>query len=203
MKKTILFVGLFYFAIANLVSCKSKEAETTLKFTVTFIKGEAKTINVPATIKVFDTISESETVQTGKDATVDLNSDLGAIRLLGDTNVNLKKLSKDVTTFEVSQGNILVKSSKLSKGQTLNVITPTVVAAVRGTQFWGQVNKETESGTFAVRDGAVEITRKSDQSVILIEKGQALDIDPKSTSWKVRTAKQGELDAMAQIDEMK
>ncbi len=186
-----------------LISCNSEKEIKPSNFTVAFLKGEAERVNLPSKLKAFDLIPESETVKTSASAVLDLATDLGSIRLLGETTVILAKLNQETLEFNVNNGNILVKSTKLQKGQTLRVSTPTVVAAVRGTEFWGQVNKETETGTFAVRDGAVEITRKSDNITILIEKGQALDIDPKAKDWKVRTAKQGELDAMAQIDEIK
>ncbi len=189
------------FSLVSIPNCK-KEIKAKV-FTVTFLKGEAEKSQEPKAIKVFDSLPQAEVIKTAKDSTLDISSDLGTMRLLGDSMVSLETLTEDLLTLNVSEGNILVKSSKLTKGQSLKVITPTVVAAVRGTQFWGQVNKETETGTFAVREGAVEITRKSDNVSFLIETGKALDIDPKNKDWKVRSAKQGELDAMAQIDEIK
>jgi hypothetical protein len=195
-----LLIIVFQFSFLN---CKPEAEKKPLSFTISFLKGEAEKLKTPAKLSVFETLPESETIKTAPTAVLDLASDLGTMRMLGDTTVNLAVLNQDILELDVTEGNILVKSSKLKKGQTLRVSTPTVVAAVRGTEFWGQVNKATETGTFAVRDGAVEITRKSDNVSILIEKGQALDIDPKVKDWKVRTAKQGELDAMAQIDEIK
>jgi hypothetical protein len=201
-RKFIIFLTLSL-ALFAFQFCKPESEPKALTFNVSFLKGEAERLVTPAKLKVFDTLPESETIKTAKDSVLDLASDLGTMRMLGGTNVSLTQLSKDNLELNVTEGNILVKAAKLKKGQTLKVSTPTVVAAVRGTEFWGQVNKETETGTFAVRDGAVEITRKSDGASILVEKGNALDIDPKSKDWKVRTAKQGELDAMAQIDEIK
>ncbi|EMG10215.1 sigma factor regulatory protein, FecR/PupR domain protein [Leptospira interrogans serovar Icterohaemorrhagiae str. Verdun HP] len=97
----------------------------------------------------------------------------------------------------------MIKAGNLAKGQSLIVHTPTVVAAVRGTQFWGRVNGKDETGTFAVREGAVEITRKSDNAKVLIEAGQALDLKPGDRDLKVRVAAKEELAAMEQIDQMK
>ncbi len=200
--KLKIFIGLGIL-LSLVLNCGSQQTAKTFSFNVAFLKGEAERSGATAKLKTFDTIPESETVTTAKDAILDLASDLGTMRMLGSTNVKLSQVSADHLEFDVSDGNILVKAAKLNKGQTLRVSTPTVVAAVRGTEFWGQVNKESELGTFAVRDGAVEIMRKADGVAILIEKGQALDIDPKAKEWKVRPAKQGELDAMSQIDQMK
>ncbi len=204
MKKfiTVIFgISLLFFLATNCTA--QKEAPIENQFTISFLQGSAERFIKPGKLKAFDTLPVSEIVKTEASAILDLSSVLGSMRLLGNTKVSLAQLSEDQLMFEVTEGNILVKSAKLKKGQTLKVSTPTVVAAVRGTEFWGQVNKETTTGTFAVRDGAVEILRKSDNSSIVIEKGQALDIDPKAKEWKVRTAKQGELDAMAQIDQIK
>ncbi|BDA79262.1 sigma factor regulatory protein FecR [Leptospira kobayashii] len=199
MKQFLSFLTLV--SIFTFANCK--EEPKSKVFTISFLKGEAEKSQEPKALKTYDVLPQSEVIRTTKGSTLDLASDLGTMRLLGDTVVSLDTLTQDALTLSVSEGNILVKAAKLNKGQSLKVITPTVVAAVRGTQFWGQVNKETETGTFAVRDGAVEITRKSDNVSFTVEKGNALDIDPKNKDWKIRTAKQGELDAMSQIDEIK
>lgn len=204
MKNKIPSTFVLPLLLALSVHCASKVETTEPEgFAVSFLQGSAERFIKPAKLKPLDLLPVSEIVKTDSNSILDLSSTLGSLRLLGDTKVSLAQLTEDQLTFEVTEGNILVKSTKLKKGQSLKVSTPTVVAAVRGTEFWGQVNKETTTGTFAVRDGAVEIIRKSDNSSIIIEKGQALDIDPKAKDWKVRPAKQGELDAMAQIDQIK
>ncbi|EMN18081.1 sigma factor regulatory protein, FecR/PupR family [Leptospira borgpetersenii str. Brem 328] len=148
-------------------------------------------------------VTEKQSVKTDSDAVLDLTSKLGSFRLLGGSTATLAALNADSASFQVSEGNILIKASKLTKGQSLLVDTPTVVAAVRGTQFWGRVNKKDETGTFAVREGAVEITRKSDNIKVLVEAGQAVDLKPGDKDLKTRAAAKEELAAMEQIDQMK
>ncbi|TGN07923.1 adhesin Lsa19 [Leptospira ilyithenensis] len=201
MKRFTFLFFLTVVLVCSFVNCK--EEPKSKVFTISFLKGEAEKSQEPKSLRAYDILPQSEVIRTAKGASLDLASDLGTMRMLGDTVVSLDALTQDALSLTVSEGNILVKAAKLNKGQSLKVVTPTVVAAVRGTQFWGQVNKETETGTFAVRDGAVEITRKSDNVSFTVEKGNALDIDPKNKDWKIRTAKQGELDAMSQIDEIK
>ncbi|EMO62825.1 sigma factor regulatory protein, FecR/PupR family [Leptospira borgpetersenii serovar Pomona str. 200901868] len=148
-------------------------------------------------------VTEKQSVKTDSDAVLDLTSKFGSFRLLGGSTATLAALNADSASFQVSEGNILIKASKLTKGQSLLVDTPTVVAAVRGTQFWGRVNKKDETGTFAVREGAVEITRKSDNIKVLVEAGQAVDLKPGNRDLKTRAAAKEELAAMEQIDQMK
>lgn len=188
--------------LSSFTVCKSKTQEGS-EAVVTFLKGKAVILETGKGLVPLANVVEKQSVKTEADAVVDLTSKLGSFRLLGGSTANVAALNAEAARFQVSEGNVLVKSSKLSKEQTLTVDTPTVVAAVRGTQFWGRVNGKDESGTFAVREGAVEITRKSDNRKILIEAGQALDLKPGEAELKLRTAAKEELAAMEQIDQMK
>ncbi|TGL99107.1 iron dicitrate transport regulator FecR [Leptospira barantonii] len=192
-------------AIAVLFSftvCKPKVAESS-DAVVTFLKGKASVIETGKDLSPLANVTEKQSVKTDSDAVLDLTSKLGSFRLLGGSTATLATLNAESASFQVSEGNVLIKAGKLAKGQSLLVDTPTVVAAVRGTQFWGRVNGKDESGTFAVREGAVEITRKSDNVRVLIEAGQALDLKPGEKDLKPRTAAKEELAAMEQIDQMK
>ncbi|EQA51627.1 adhesin Lsa19 [Leptospira kmetyi] len=192
-------------AIAVLFSftvCKPKVAESS-DAVVTFLKGKASVIGTGKELSPLANVTEKQSVKTDSEAVLDLTSKLGSFRLLGGSTATLATLNAESASFQVSEGNVLIKAGKLAKGQSLLVDTPTVVAAVRGTQFWGRVNGKDESGTFAVREGAVEITRKSDNARVLIEAGQAVDLKPGEKDLKPRTAAKEELAAMEQIDQMK
>ncbi|RHX83972.1 adhesin Lsa19 [Leptospira stimsonii] len=182
--------------------CKPKIAESS-DAVVTFLKGKASIVESGKEISPLTNVSERQTVRTETDAVLDLTSKLGSFRLLGGSVAKVATLNAETVSFQVSDGNVLIKTSKLTKGQSLTVDTPTVVAAVRGTQFWGRVNGKDESGTFAVREGSVEITRKSDNARVLIEAGQAVDLKPGDKELKTRVAAKEELSAMEQIDQMK
>ncbi|EPG67565.1 FecR domain-containing protein [Leptospira wolffii] len=183
-------------------ACKPKVDETT-DAVVTFIKGTATTEKSGSVLKPTDRVPESETVVTEKDAVLDLTTTLGTIRLLGGTEASVAALRADQNYIKVNEGNILVKVVKLNKNESISIDTPTVVAAVRGTQFWGRVNRADETGTFAVREGSVLITRKVDEARVLIKAGEAVDLSPDAKTLKTRSAAPGELAAMEQIDQMK
>ncbi|MCL8266277.1 adhesin Lsa19 [Leptospira weilii] len=188
---------LFFFIV-----CKPKALESS-DAVVTFLKGKAFILETGKELFPLANVTEKQSVKTDSDAVLDLTSKLGSFRLLGGSTATLAALNADSASFQVSEGNVLIKASKLTKGQSLLVDTPTVVAAVRGTQFWGRVNGKDETGTFAVREGAVEIIRKSDNAKVLIEAGQAVDLKPGDRDLKTRAAAKEELAAMEQIDQMK
>ncbi len=193
----LLIAILFFFIV-----CKPKVLESS-DAVVTFLRGKASIVETGKELSPLANVTEKQSVKTDSDAVLDLTSKLGSFRLLGGSTATLAALNADSASFQVSEGNILIKASKLTKGQSLLVDTPTVVAAVRGTQFWGRVNKKDETGTFAVREGAVEITRKSDNIKVLVEAGQAVDLKPGDRDLKTRAAAKEELAAMEQIDQMK
>lgn len=183
-------------------ACKPKE-EGGVKAVVTFLSGKATALKSGKDLKYNDLVPEEETIHTAKDGLVDLTTPLGTIRLLGGTETSLAALKQDQAYLKVNDGNILVKVVKLSKNQSISVDTPAVVAAVRGTQFWGQVNRSAETGTFAVREGSVLITRKTDESRVLVKAGEAVDLKPGMAPLATRPALDAELSAMDQIDQMK
>ncbi|TGK00021.1 iron dicitrate transport regulator FecR [Leptospira langatensis] len=193
---------LISFLIGAFAFCKPKEEETT-DAVVTFLVGKASTEKANTILKINDTIKEAETVKTDKDSTLDLTTTLGTVRLLGGSEASVAALRADQNYIKVNEGNILVKVVKLNKNESISIDTPTVVAAVRGTQFWGQVNRANETGTFAVREGSVQITRKDDEARVLIKAGEAVDLGPGVKTLKVREAAKAELAAMEQIDQMK
>ncbi|EJO69017.1 adhesin Lsa19 [Leptospira kirschneri] len=197
IRLTIVFLVLIFFNV-----CKPKTVESS-DAVVTFLKGKASIIETGKELSIYTNVTERQSVKTESEAVLDLTSKLGSFRLLGGSTATIAALNSESASFQVSEGNVLIKAGNLAKGQSLIVHTPTVVAAVRGTQFWGRVNGKDETGTFAVREGAVEITRKSDDAKILIEAGQALDLKPGDKYLKVRVAAKEELAAMEQIDQMK
>ncbi|AVV50671.1 sigma factor regulatory protein, FecR/PupR family [Leptospira santarosai str. HAI134] len=198
MIRLLIAIPILFFSVV----CKPKAFESS-DAVVTFLKGKASIVETGKELSPLANVTEKQSVKTDSDAVLDLTSKLGSFRLLGGSTATLAALNADSASFQVSEGNVLIKAGKLTKGQSLLVDTPTVVAAVRGTQFWGRVNGRDETGTFAVREGAVEITRKSDHTKVLIEAGQAVDLKPGDKELKARAAAKEELAAMEQIDQMK
>ena len=124
------------------------------------------------------------------------------IRLLGNAEFDVGTLLEPDMRVSMEAGDVLVRADRLSPGESLEVVTPTAVAAVRGTQFWGRVNPADQPGIFAVREGSVEITVRATNESVTVEAGRAVVIAPGGESIEERAAAEGELGAMEQIDEI-
>lgn len=123
-------------------------------------------------------------------------------RVLASSEVLIASAENDRMHLRLDNGNIILNVDKLPKGSEFMIETPTAVAAVRGTQFWGRVEGAQIGSpvtTFAVREGAVEILTKVSGQVFKVEQGQALDIpeDPAAVPL-IRPALAEELAAMEQ-----
>jgi hypothetical protein len=201
VKKTVLSVLLLsVFAL----TFQGKEVAH-FKAVVVYLAGTAEKDVGSGWIRAFveDELAVDSRIRTGEGTVLDLSTSVGSLRLLGDTEFELESLQKKEQSVKVTGGDILVKVKKLARGQSFTVDTPTVLAGVRGTQFWGRVNRQDESGTFAVREGSITLTRKRDGTTVTVRQGQAVDIDPGADDLVTRDALQAELDAMEQIDEMR
>ena len=132
---------------------------------------------------------------------------LAGCRLLESSECSLTAVEKNSMQLDVTQGNVVLNLAKLPGESIFRLETPTAVASVRGTQFWGRVDTKQAGNpvtTFAVREGKVDILDKVSKGSFNLEKGQALDIpkDPAATP-SVRVALAGEMQAMEQADAIK
>ena len=135
---------------------------------------------------------------SGCQADFALNAIAGC-RLLPSSHCVLTGTSPADMRLEVKSGNVILNLKKLPPNAKFQVETPTAIASVRGTQFWGRVDKaETPNPvtTFAVREGSVEIFSKTAGKTFMLEKGQALDIPLQAAEPVFRPALQEELAAM-------
>ena len=149
---------------------------------------------------------ETDTLMTPDGAQLDvtLNGKAGC-RVLPQTEVSLQSTGSDMKV-QVARGNVILNLDKLNEGSTFQVETPTAIASVRGTQFWGRVETASTGDpvtTFAVREGAVEVLVKSASQSFRLEQGQALDIPLSGALPVVRPALAGELQAMEQADSIR
>jgi len=147
-------------------------------------------------------LKRKDVVRTGANASVDIIwKNKWGYRLLGNSECVLAKTRKIDSMIEMREGNILVNVKNLPEGTILQISTPTAIAGVRGTQFWGRVNPDPDNlmVTFAVRRGEVDITIKETQETLRVLRGQALEIPTKAEDIQIRPAKIVEMQAMAQI----
>lgn len=134
-------------------------------------------------------------------------NDLLGCRVLASSEVQIADAKEKLMRLKLDNGNVILNVNKLAKDVEFKVETPTAVAAVRGTQFWGRVEGAQINSpvtTFAVREGSIEIFPKGTEKGFTVNQGQALDI-PKDASLVpvIRPALAEELAAMEQASTIK
>ncbi len=160
-------------------------------------------------VKENDILKKGDTLQTSLDCTADMSMNgLAGCRVLAKTKLEIVGWKKESMSLSVFEGNVILNLKKLPKDSVFKLETPTAVATVRGTQFWGRVKHGSPGNdhpitTFAVREGTVEITDKTSSRTFELQKGQALDI-PKNptTPPSTRQALPEEMQAMQQADDI-
>ena len=154
-------------------------------------------------------IQNGEALQSGDRLTTNGDSRLDIIkaggwgyRLLQSSDCVIHTVAGK-TEIEMLQGNVIFKIIP-TKGRNLTVRTPVVVAAVRGTQFWGQVTPSGEShnAIFAVREGSVKMTVLKSKKTWMLKAGQAMEIHGDEGTAETRAAKPAELEAIGQIADL-
>jgi len=209
IKKAILISVIANMLLVIAATCKDKpkkepEVEAP-EFRVQFILGKAerKKNDGWQTLKKGQILKKNDVIRTKKKSTLDINiAGLASIRLLSKTRLKLNNIEVDKIRATIPRGDILVKVAQLKKNMEFKIVSPTAVAGVRGTEFWGQVKKKGKAGTFAVKDGSIELTLKASGEKVIVKKGQAIDYSAKGKKLKVRKSKKGERKAMAQMDDM-
>ena len=156
-------------------------------------------------VKEHDILKKGDSLQTGPDCTADMSmNDMAGCRVLASSKVDVMGWKPENMSLSVSEGNVILNLKKLPKDSSFKLETPTAIATVRGTQFWGRVENsmpENPVTTFAVREGVVEITDKASAKTFEIQKGQALDISKEGgVGPSVREALPAEMQAMEQAD---
>lgn len=140
-----------------------------IKVKVSFVAGDVKVKSSesdqgkkPA---VGDVLSSNQTITTGDKASVDLQFANGShLRVRANTEIILKKLYEDsngrTEELFMKQGMLVATVSKEKKTDKFNIVTPTVLAGVRGTKFLVSVNpnkRKQDVTRVSVVEGSVAI----------------------------------------------
>jgi hypothetical protein len=138
MKKPV-FVLVLLAVITMLPICK-KNPE--LMVTVQFSVGDARIVSASGekAASSGDVVSYNDSIVTGASSVVDLNfGTKGVIRITENSSVKMAMLQAPAGNgqiqFDMKKGKIYAILSKLVKGSSFQVLTPTTVVAVRGTSF--------------------------------------------------------------------
>lgn len=192
--KLLLPAAIFAFSVV------STSLAAPLQTQVTAFTGAAA-----SALSVGDAVESEKTVSTDVNSSMDLliNNAIG-VRLLPETTARVELSPEGHPVLHVEKGNVLLNVLKLTDGAEFSVKTPTAIASVRGTQFWGRVlpSGPDASNTFAVREGSVEIQLLATGQRTLVHAGEAIDLSEGVRSLQVRPALEAELQAMIAADQI-
>ena len=200
----VIFLGIFL-AVGNGDKPKEPQVATPgdLKAKVTFVVGDVKVKSNPgdAGVKpeVGALLTTNQMLFTGDKSTVDLEFSHGSsLRIKANTEVSLKRLveTNGNVTEEVSikKGMLVANVTKQKQTDNFNIVTPTVIAGVRGTRFLVVVDpdKGKEDVTrVSVLDGVVGITKHKEEVPLTVEPIEILDskqsLPNKARGWHSTT----------------
>jgi hypothetical protein len=166
---------------------KEQVASGELKVKVSFVVGDVKlkSRSNDAGVKpeVGALLATGDTLFTGDKATVDLEFSHGStLRIKANTEIAIKRLIENngTMTEEVSlkKGMLVANVTKQKQTDNFNIVTPTVIAGVRGTRFLVEVNPDSTKANVtrvSVLDGSVGITKHKDEIPLTAEPVEILD----------------------------
>ncbi len=109
-------------------------------------------------------LSDGDRVVTGNDSSVELSLDGGSlIRLSAHSDFTLMSGKRNQTQLRLAFGTLLAKIGRLLASQSLAVQTPTALAAVRGTEFGVEIDRDNpeESHVGVFDEGRLEVRGQS------------------------------------------
>ena len=205
MSRTLKLYLLISSCVAVLCSPSHAEGQnivTQSSGTVLILRGTDEIPAVPGTV-----LMAGDILKTSEEGTADISlNGLAGARVLGTSEVSVDDTAAASMRLTIRSGNAIMNLDKLPTTSTFRVETPTAVASVRGTQFWGRVGSPSGEPvtTFAVREGAVQIFTKASSQTFDLTQGEALDIPQSSLIAPiVRAALDDEMKAMAQADSIR
>jgi hypothetical protein len=183
----LIFIGLFVSLNKGEDKPKEEVAAGEMKAKVTFVIGDVKVKSTSGEMtgkpQVGAFLASGQVLITGDKATVDLEFSHGSsLRIKGNTEIAIKRLIENngTITEEVSlkKGMLVANVTKQKQTDNFNIVTPTVIAGVRGTRFLVEVNpnaSKEEVTRVSVLDGSVGITKHKDEVPLSVEPIEILD----------------------------
>lgn len=176
-------------------SCKKEKKTVEREGVVNFLSGEVLLVSADGKenkASVGDAVKQGMKIKTvGKKSSAEIYFGENAVKVLGDTVVQIKTLMTELdsggekSSFFVEKGQFFSKvSQKLGKDDNYTVKTPTTTAGVRGTDFL--ISEEEGKGNVAVLNGNVEVLDNSrpDMTPLVVNDKEEVDVVPGSEMVK-------------------
>ncbi|GAB4443485.1 MAG: hypothetical protein OHK0011_25770 [Turneriella sp.] len=138
-------------------------------------------------------LNESDKIRTGSPGTLLVQLKSGAVlKLKSDTQIVLSQVG-NATTVDVESGALFSKVGKRAEGQSFRIRAQTMVAAVRGTEFYFAYGKKKKSKAdlwLCVNEGQVNVTDSATKSDVNVNAGEGIVIPtdkqipkPRAYAW--------------------
>ena len=207
----ILIVG-GYFGFASSKQEVQVSNQNELKAKVIFVIGDVKVKNnlneqgtKPETGVL---LTKSQILITGEKGTADLQfSNNSTLRIRPNSEISIKRLleqdGKLTEEVNLKKGSLIANINKQKQTDNFNVVTPTVIAGVRGTRFLITVdpNKNKEEVTkVSVLDGSVGITKHKEEvplttePILIIDGKESAQENSKGGDFTKSAITQGDVD---------
>jgi len=222
-KCKVLLIGRIFMKIYNLIlilclsialSCGGKSDKLTTEtgpseqsVQITFFSGDAKIVrkNIETKPELGMSLASDDVILTGETGNVEiLIRESGLVKVAKKSSVMVSSFLRNSevsdTNVHINYGKIVTVVKKEKKNENYNIVTPTLVAGVRGTSFMTSVeNPNSNAKTVAcakeecvvkvsVLEGAVAVHRVDSPEEVFLGKGSEVTI-PGSTKLKQELVK--------------
>lgn len=173
--------GVMMFGACSKTDTVQKASDSAPMARLTLTKGEVLIVDGESTrpAGAGQALKAGQALRTGIDSMAEVFvKDQGIVRLSENAEFSIKKVDATGAEFDQTKGTAAVFLKKIKQDSDFKISTPTSVAAVRGTSFIVEVKGKKEA-KYALFDGAIEVTNKKGDSVVMDKKGE-LSVTDKS-----------------------
>lgn len=173
--------GVTMFGACSKTDTVQKASDSAPMARLTLTKGEVLIVDGESTrpAGAGQALKAGQALRTGIDSMAEVFvKDQGIVRLSENAEFSIKKVDATGAEFDQTKGTAAVFLKKIKQDSDFKISTPTSVAAVRGTSFIVEVKGKKEA-KYALFDGAIEVTNKKGDSVVMDKKGE-LSVTDKS-----------------------
>lgn len=166
----ILMVGLIFATFCKQEVTQVKKASDEQPVAkIQYLKGSVKIERSGSVVeaKINDLLQVKDILIAEKDSVVDIIlKEKGILRINENTRIEIRALSSENIEIFQNNGSVITYLKKLKETENYSVITPTSIAAVRGTSFITKVVNEKRTD-IALVEGKIEIKNQKGERIIL------------------------------------
>lgn len=202
MKKSNILIILTIVLMTGLYSCKKAPLPVS---SITWFMGDVTIERAGEVIKpvLNSEIKMNDIIKTGEKSHIAIQLGDGLVMKLSEntTAVLSQLLNPGAKTINLKKGTIVSKAEKLLKDESFEIITPTAVAAVRGTTFSVSYDEKNKSVlNVAVSEGKVDVRNLKNEESIIVPDEKSITIKDDTDELELRKITEKEVVINKSID---